>query len=158
MTFQVIVLREYNLQYSLKIKQSLKYNFNSFKRLFLMMVLKHFNIPCSPPPTRGSGKERIQGKWTCLERFFGATPICVVWKSAARSTRKHLTDTPAVQLSSWDSKHQSAAVVLPSRDSQALALAGVSRRDQGEMARKFLAVPLSGKRRSGQPLPLSIES
>lgn len=31
------------------------------------MVLKCFNLPSSPPPTRGSGKERIQVKWTCLE-------------------------------------------------------------------------------------------
>ena len=50
------------------------------------------------------------GKWACLERFFGATPVCVVWKStvqiideqaaaaaAAPSTSKHLTDTPAVR-------------------------------------------------------------
>jgi hypothetical protein len=53
-----------------------------FLIVFLMMVLKHFNLPCNPPPTTGSGKERIQGTWTCLERFFGATPISVVWKSA----------------------------------------------------------------------------
>jgi hypothetical protein len=33
----------------------------------LMMVFKHFNLPFSPPPTRGSGKERIQGNWICLE-------------------------------------------------------------------------------------------
>jgi hypothetical protein len=30
-----------------------------------MMVLKR--VPFSPPPTRGSGKERLQGKRTCLE-------------------------------------------------------------------------------------------
>jgi hypothetical protein len=72
-----------------------------------MMVLKYFNLPFSPPPTRGSGKERIWGKWTCLERLFGATPVCVVWKSAvhrlaaaaaaAQSTHKHFTDTSAIQ-------------------------------------------------------------
>jgi len=39
-----------------------------------MVVLKSCNLPFSPPPTRGSGKERMQGKWTCFERFFGATP------------------------------------------------------------------------------------
>jgi hypothetical protein len=59
---------------------------NFFKRLFLIMVLKHFNLPSSPPPTKGSRKERIWGKWTCLERFFGATPICVVWKLAVQFT------------------------------------------------------------------------
>jgi hypothetical protein len=47
-----------------------------------MIVLKCFNLPFTPPLTRGSGKERIRGKWTCLERFFGATPVCVVWKLA----------------------------------------------------------------------------
>jgi hypothetical protein len=26
------------------------------------------------------------GKWTYLEKFFGATPICVVWKSAVQFT------------------------------------------------------------------------
>jgi hypothetical protein len=38
------------------------------------MVHKCFNLPCSPSPTKGSRKERIQEKWTCLDRFFGATP------------------------------------------------------------------------------------
>jgi hypothetical protein len=31
-----------------------------FKILFLMMVLKCFNLCCSPPSTRGSGTERTQ--------------------------------------------------------------------------------------------------
>jgi hypothetical protein len=59
-------------------------NFNYFKPYFLMMVLKHLNLPCSPPLTRGSQKERIWGEWTYLERFFGVTPVCVVWKSAVQ--------------------------------------------------------------------------
>jgi hypothetical protein len=50
------------------------------------MVLKCLNLPFLPSPTRGSGKERIQGKWTCLERFFGAIPVCVVWKLAVQLT------------------------------------------------------------------------
>jgi hypothetical protein len=50
------------------------------------MVLKCFDLPASPPPTRGSGKEKIQEKWTCLERFFGAAAICVAWKSAVQFT------------------------------------------------------------------------
>jgi hypothetical protein len=41
-----------------------------FKCLFLMMVHKCFNFPCSPPYTRCNGKERIQGKWPCSERNF----------------------------------------------------------------------------------------
>jgi hypothetical protein len=35
-------------------------NFNPFQGLLLMMVLKGFNFPFSPPPTRGSGKERME--------------------------------------------------------------------------------------------------
>ena len=35
--------------------------------LILMMVLKYINLPSSPPPTRGSRKEKIWVKWTCLE-------------------------------------------------------------------------------------------
>jgi hypothetical protein len=46
-------------------------NFNFFKHLILMMVLKCFTLPCSAPPIRGSG---IQGKWICLESFFGELP------------------------------------------------------------------------------------
>ena len=67
-------------------KLEVKSNFNLFQILFLMMVLKRCNLPCSSVPTRGSGKERIWGKWTCLERFFGAMPVCVVWKSAVQFT------------------------------------------------------------------------
>jgi hypothetical protein len=54
--------------------------------LFLMMVLKRFNFSFTPPPTRGSGKERIQGKWTSFKRFFETTPIYVVWKWAIQFT------------------------------------------------------------------------
>jgi hypothetical protein len=61
-------------------------NFNFFQILFLMMVLKCFNLPYNPPPTRGNGKERLWGKWACLERFSGVTPICVVWKLAVQFT------------------------------------------------------------------------
>jgi hypothetical protein len=37
----------------------------NFLNLLLMMVLKCFNLPFSPPSTRGSGKERIgeAGRW-----------------------------------------------------------------------------------------------
>jgi hypothetical protein len=71
-----------------------------FSKLFLkMMVLKRFDLPFSTPSTRGSGKERIQEESACLEMFFGATPNCVVWKTAAyrfkegaHSTRKHFAN------------------------------------------------------------------
>jgi hypothetical protein len=54
-----------------------------------MIILKCFNIPWSPPPTRGRGKERMLGvvwKFTCLKRFFGAAPNTVGWKSAVQFT------------------------------------------------------------------------
>lgn len=50
-----------------------------FQILFLWMVLKHFNFSCSPPPTRDVGKKGWGGDGP--ERFFGATLVCVVWKS-----------------------------------------------------------------------------
>ena len=49
-----------------------------------MMALKNFNLSCSPPPTRGSGNEMLQGKCACLQIFFGATSICIVQKSAVQ--------------------------------------------------------------------------
>jgi hypothetical protein len=57
-----------------------------------MTILKHFNLPCSPPSTRGNGKERSGGgeEWAYLERFFGATPVCVVWKSTVQFTGQQL--------------------------------------------------------------------
>jgi hypothetical protein len=41
-----------------------------FSKPTLMRVLKCFNLPSSPPPTRGSGKERLigqRGMWPCSE-------------------------------------------------------------------------------------------
>ena len=119
------------------------------------MVLKCFNLPCSPPPTRGSGKERIQGRCTCLETVFGATPTYVVWKSGSSFCRlggscsliyhKHFMDTKAVQTGRVG---LATVVMWPSRDSPASDLAQVSRRDTEGCQEKFLAVPLSGKQRS----------
>jgi hypothetical protein len=88
------------------------------------MVLKCFNLTCSPPPTGSSGKERLRGKWTGLEM--------VLWSNC------HLR---CQEISS--SVHRSAAVAMPSRDSQASASAQVSRRDLEERQEKFSAVPLS---------------
>ena len=64
------------------------------------------------------------------------------------SGNQQFTDTPAVQFGCQDSKHKLAVVALPSRDSQASALAGVSRRGQEEGQEKISALPLSGKWRS----------
>jgi hypothetical protein len=110
------------------------------------MIVKCFHLPCSLSPTKSSEKERIWGKWTYLKRWFC---VCVcnsrlccleigssVHRSivAARSTSKHVTDTPAVitQLE-LGSKHESAAVAWPSG------------RDQQEHQEKFWVVPLSVK-------------
>lgn len=105
------------------------------------MFIKCFNLSFNPPPTRSNGKEKI---WADLFRkcFFGKQ----IWfllsgnqqfslqklAAEAQSIPKHFVDIPTVQFSSQDSKYASAAVALPSRDSQALALAPVSRRNQQE--------------------------
>jgi hypothetical protein len=58
---------------------------------------------------------------------------------AARSTHKHLMDTPAVQLSRVG---LATVVIGPSRDSQASALAPVSRRDpEGQQKFSGLSLP-----------------
>jgi hypothetical protein len=98
-------------------------------------------------------------KWTCLERFFGASSICVVWKSAvqftgqqavaAQSTCKHFMDTPVVQLDRVRiaNMNQQRCHCLPCRDSQASA-STLKLSQQKECQKKVLAAPLSGKRRS----------
>jgi hypothetical protein len=68
-----------------------------------MRVLKHFNVPCSPPP-EVVRKKRIQEGEVDLFRkvpWNNSHPCCLessVYRSAAaaRSTSKHFTDTPAV--------------------------------------------------------------
>jgi hypothetical protein len=78
-----------------------------------MMIFKHFNLSFSPLPTRGSGKERIWVGWgwgfagrreggkerICLERFSGATPVCVVWKSAVQFTGQQQQPDPLINTS-----------------------------------------------------------
>jgi len=39
-----------------------------------------------PPEVMERKGYRGLGKWTCLERFYGATAICVVWKLAVQFT------------------------------------------------------------------------
>jgi hypothetical protein len=58
-------------------------NFNFFQSLLLMMVLRCFNLPSIPPPTRGRKKESKVEKWTCLE--------IVLWN------KSHLVRKSAVQ-------------------------------------------------------------
>jgi hypothetical protein len=120
--------------------------------LLLMMVPKPSSLLSSPPPSRGSGKERTWGKWTCLEMVLWSKfhPRCQRISSsvhrsavAARSTCKHFTDTPAaVQFSSIGI---AAVVAWPSRNSQAsVETAGVSRRNSAHQQpqEKFSVVPL----------------
>jgi hypothetical protein len=47
-----------------------------------MMVLNISTFFGTYHPSEVVEKGRIWGKWTCLEKFFGATPVCVVWKLA----------------------------------------------------------------------------
>ena len=115
-------------------------NFHFFQTLFLMMVLKCFNLPCNPPPTRGSGKERIRRSgpvWKgSLEQLPSVLSGNLQFSSQVSNGRSvHLqtlhryTSSP---VQSQDSKHESAAGALPSKASQASALAQVSRKDQEE--------------------------
>jgi hypothetical protein len=71
-----------------------------------MIVIKRFTLLLAYHPPEVVGKKGYGGKWTCLERFFGATPDCLEISSSvhrlamtAQSTYKHFTDTPAVQFS-----------------------------------------------------------
>ena len=89
------------------------------------MALTCFNFPSSLLPNRGSGKERKQGKWTCLEM--------VLWSKYHLSRQETSTGQQQQQLdpltnTSWIYQQSSpsnvwiaAVVALPSRDSQALA-------------------------------------
>jgi hypothetical protein len=45
-----------------------------------MMVLKGFRLSSHSPPTRDSGKEKIQGKWACL--------AVLLWSKFHRGVRK----------------------------------------------------------------------
>jgi len=83
-------------------------DFNFFQILLLMMAFKQFKLSCSPLPTRGSRKERIQGKWTCLEMVLWSNSYMCCLEigssvhrsaAAASSTCKHFMDSPAVQFS-----------------------------------------------------------
>jgi hypothetical protein len=58
------VYRSLILSYSVLLSGAIQGNSSVtliFLKPILMMVLKHFNLPCNPPPTRSSGKERIWG-------------------------------------------------------------------------------------------------
>jgi hypothetical protein len=103
---------------------------------------------------KGYGGRGVGG-WTCLARFFGAVPICTVWKSAVLFTGQKqlldliysqtLTDISAVLFSRV---RLAASMTQPRRDSQASAL--VSRRNQQEPKEKFSPVLLSVKGRSAK--------
>ena len=60
------------------------------------MLSRKSPIPCSPPPTRYSGKKIGSGEWTYLERFIEAT-LCCLEAAAPRLTCIPFTVTSAVQ-------------------------------------------------------------
>jgi hypothetical protein len=69
------------------------------------MFLKHYNLPCNPPPTRGSRKERIGGKEDLFTKGIATTSICCLeiqnsvhrLAAAAPSTHRYFMDIPVVQ-------------------------------------------------------------
>lgn len=130
--------------------------FNFFK-LILIMILKCFNLHCSLPSIRGSGKERIQGKWTCLEGVLWSNSLrlcCLEINrstAAAQSTCKHFTDTPVVQFNSigiantnQQLQHYLAETARPQLQHKS---AGETLEEHQE---KFWAVPLPAKQSSGK--------
>jgi hypothetical protein len=60
---------------------------------------KHFNFPSSPPPTRGSRKERLQSKWngSLGKSYLHCQEISSKGHSAAWFTRKLFNDISGVQ-------------------------------------------------------------
>ena len=125
------------------------------------MFFKCFNLSFSPSPNsnpRASRKERIQGKWTYLERIFGVTLSvlsgnqCLVHRLAAVSPSilQHFRDALAVWFGRVGRANTISSVAVPSRDSQASALAPLSRRDPEPCQEKFSAVSLSRKQRSAK--------
>ena len=95
-----------------------------------MMVLKCFNLFCSPRPTRGSGKERVQKGEVDLFRkvLWSNTDLCCleisssVHRLADSSSSIHL-QTPQGYKGSLVRIRLATVVTQPSRDSQASALA-----------------------------------
>jgi hypothetical protein len=75
-----------------------------------MMVLKHVKNPLSSPASRGNGKERIWGSTPILESFFGATLVCVVWKSAVQFTGQQWQLDPLTN-TSWIYQQSSLQVL-----------------------------------------------
>jgi hypothetical protein len=138
-------------------------NFNFFQMsIFNRFLNTLVSLGANHPPEAVEKKERIWGGggvdlfrkvlWSnsrlcCLE-ISSSVPRSA---GAARSTRKHFMAPPTVPAQkSQDSKHKSTAVALPSRDSQASALARVSRGDTEGCQEKFSAVSLAGKQRSAK--------
>lgn len=95
--------------------------------LFLMVALKCFNLPCSPPPNRGSKKERIQEKVDLLEKFFEQLPSVLYeyqqFSSQVSRQRQldSLANTSQIHQQSSSVVRLATVVTGPSRDSQASA-------------------------------------
>jgi hypothetical protein len=102
---------------------------------------------------KGYGK-----KWSCLERFFGATPVCVVRKSVDLLTGQQRQLKPLAN-SSRIPAVQCRRVRIANRNQQRWyylvettrpPTQQVSRKDPKECQEKFSAVPLSTKGRSAK--------
>jgi hypothetical protein len=110
-----------------------------------MMALKPFNFPCSPPLTRGSIKERIWGKWACLER--------VLWSKSYLNCQEISNSVHRSQQWQFDPLTNtlqytcSIPAVQFSRVGLATVVTGGTREERQE---KFLAVLLSAKQRSAK--------
>lgn len=87
------------------------------------MVLKCFNLPSSPPPTRGSGKERIQVKWTCLEMVLWRKS-CLHCQEISSSVHWPAAAAP-LENTSW--MHQQSSSVVSGEQQRWPGLAGVAR-------------------------------
>lgn len=75
-----------------------------------MKVIKHFNLPSSPPPTRDSGKERIQGKWTCsLEQILSALSGNQQFSSQVSRQLHPLANTSRIHQQCWGRNSQASA-------------------------------------------------
>jgi hypothetical protein len=60
-------------------------NLNLKKKTIFNDFLSALISPLAHHPQEAVEK-RILGKWTCLDRFFGATLACIVWKLAVQLT------------------------------------------------------------------------
>jgi hypothetical protein len=116
----------------------------------LVRDLKCFNLPSSPPPTKGSGKEMLIGPremWTCLDLVpWGAIPIFIVRISAAQ-----LTEINSSSLIPWQPPLTNQQWQFNRKETERFCqLVQVSGKKPPEYQEKFFDVFLSMKSRSAK--------